>query len=340
MTITTEADAPVASPQTPQPMNANHRALSFFARYGTLIVLASMILAFGIVSPGAFLTERNLVNILNQSALLAVVAGGLTLVLVAGHFDLSFGNVLGLSGILAVGLIQQSGFPIPVAIAVAIIAAAVVGLANGLLVAKLGVNPIVATLATSTVVLGINFWYSNGAPINLGVGPFTSIARGDLFGIPMPIIIELVFLALLWIVLNRTAFGHHAQAVGANPVAARFAGVSVSRVTLVAFVIGAVAAGIAGIVLSARIGSAQVTAGDSYLLAAFAACFLGASVLRDGQFHILGTFVGVLIVTIATNGFAIIGAPSFVQYIVQGLILAGAVALSTTSRRILGESKR
>lgn len=336
-TTTTRSDPPAE--QAPI-VEGRHRVLSFFARYGTLLVLAAMIVAFGIASPDAFLTERNLVNVLNQSALLAIVAGGLTLVLVAGQFDLSFGNVLGLTGILAVGLMERSGAPMPLAIALALVGAAVVGLANGLLVSGLGVNPIVATLATSTIVLGINFWYSNGAPINLTGGPYTGIARGDLLGIPMPIIIELAFLAILWVVLNRTVFGHHAQAVGANPIAARLAGVNVARVTIIAFVIGAVAAGIAGIVLSARIGSAQVTAGDGYLLGAFAACFLGASVLRDGEFHIVGTFVGVLIVTVATNGFAILGAPSFAQYIVQGVILAGAVALSTTSRRILGQVKR
>lgn len=339
MTTTTTASEPQTRPPAAT-INPKHRVLSFFARYGTLLVLAGMIIAFGVASPNAFLTERNLVNVLNQSALLAIVAGGLTIVLVAGQFDLSFGNVLGLTGILAVGLMERSGVPMPAAILLALVAAAVVGLANGLLVSGLGVNPIVATLATSTIVLGINFWYSNGAPINLTGGSYTAIARGDLLGIPLPIVIEIVFLGILWIVLNRTVFGHHAQAVGANPVASRLAGVNVARVTIIAFIIGAVAAGIAGIVLSARIGSAQVTAGDGYLLGAFAACFLGASVLRDGEFHIVGTFVGVLIVTVAINGFAILGAPSYAQYIVQGFILAGAVALSTTSRRILGQVKR
>jgi ribose transport system permease protein len=304
------------------------------------MVLVVMIAGFGIASPSAFLTERNLVNILNQSALLAIVAGGLTIVLVAGQFDLSFGNVLGLTGILAVGFIERSGLPIFVAVVLALLAACTVGFANGLLVSTLRVNAIVATLATSTFILGVNFWYSNGTPITLTPGGFTFIARGDVFGVPMPIIIEVAFLAILWVILNRTVLGHHSQAVGSNAVAARLAGVNVSRITIVAFIIGSLAAGLAGIVLSARIGSAQVTAGDGYLLGAFAACYLGASVLRDGEFHIVGTFVGVLIVTVATNGFAILGAPSFMQYIVQGVILAGAVALSTTSRRILGQVRR
>lgn len=340
MTIETQtAQAPTAGDTAPRP-SANHRVLSFFARYGTLLVLALMIVVFSVLSPSAFLTERNLVNVLNQSALLAIVAGGLTLVLLAGQFDLSFGNVLGLSGILAVGFMERSGLPAGVAVILALLAAATVGLANGMLVAGLQVNAIVATLATSTFILGINFWYSNGTPISLSAGGFTVIARGNIVGVPLPIIIEVIFLAILWIVVNRTAFGHHMQAVGANPIAARLAGINVSRVTVVAFVVGSLAAGIAGIVLTARIGSAQVTAGDGYLLAAFAACYLGASVLRDGEFHILGTFVGVLIVTVATNGFAILGAPSFVQYLVQGVILAGAVALSTMSRRILGQAKR
>lgn len=337
-TDSTEATDPLDA-ETVRP-SANHRVLSFFARYGTLLVLVIMIVSFGIASPQAFLTERNLVNIVSQSALLAIVAAGLTMVLVAGQFDLSFGNVLGLTGILAVGFMERAGLPAPIAVIGALICACIVGLANGVLVSALRVNAIVATLATSTFVLGVNFWYSNGTPISLSPGDFTFIARGNLLGIPMPIVIEVVFLAVLWIVLNRTSFGHHAQAVGANPVAARLAGVNVSRITVLAFIIGSLAAGIAGIVLSARIGSAQVTAGDGYLLGAFAACYLGASVLRDGEFHILGTFVGVLIVTVATNGFAILGAPSFAQYLVQGVILAGAVALSTTSRRILGQVRR
>ncbi|MEU0156229.1 ABC transporter permease [Micromonospora fulviviridis] len=316
---------------------AGHRILSFLARYGTLVVLALMIIGFGAASPAAFLSERNLINVLNQSALLAIVSGGLTYVLVAGQFDLSFANVISLSGILSVGLIERSGWPIAGAIAAALAVAVVVGLANGFLVAYVRVNAIVATLGTSTVLLGVNFIYSNGAPITVSAGGFTNIARDRILGIPAPVLIMAAVLLVLWVALNRTLLGHHLQAIGSNPAAARLAGVGVGRATVAAFVVVGVCAAIGGVILSARIGSGMVTAGDGFLLSAFAASFLGASVVRDGQFHIVGTIVGVLIVSIAANGLAIMGAQSYAQYLVQGLILLIAVALSTTSRRILGQ---
>ena len=334
------ATAVAPTPAAPRAISAGNRALAFLARYGTLVVLALMVIGFGAASPESFLSERNLINVLNQSALLAIVAGGLTYVLVSGQFDLSFANVISLSGILAVGLLERSGWPVVAALGAAVLVAVVVGLVNGFLIAYVRINAIVATLGTSTLLLGINFIYSDGAPITLGAGGFTAIARSRVLGIPTPVLIMVAVLVLLWIILNRTLLGHHLQAIGSNHAAARLAGVGVSRTTVAAFVVVAVCAAICGIILTARIGSGMVTAGDSFLLSAFAASFLGASVVRDGQFHIVGTFVGVLIVSIAANGLAILGAPSYAQYLVQGSILLAAVALSTTSRRLLGQQVR
>lgn len=332
---TTTAPLPVRSTR-----DLARGTLGFLARYGTLVVLAAMIIGFGVARPEQFLSEGNLINVLNQSALLAIAAGGLTFVLVAGQFDLSFANVISFSGILCVGLLERNALSAPIAIVLVLLAAALVGLANGFLVAHVGVNAIVATLGSSTILLGINFLYSNGAPITLEQGGFTSIARDRVLGIPIPVLLMVAVLALLWVVLNRTLLGHHLQAVGSNSTAARLAGVDVAKVTLAAFVTVALCAAVCGILLSARIGSGMVTAGDGFLLSAFAATFLGASVIRDGQFHVLGTFVGVLTVSIAGNGLAIMGAQSFALYLVQGSILLVAVALSTTSRRLLGETKR
>lgn len=332
---TTTAPLPVRSTR-----DLARGSLGFLARYGTLVVLAAMIIGFGLARPEQFLSEGNLINVLNQSALLAIAAGGLTFVLVAGQFDLSFANVISFSGILCVGLLERNALSAPTAIVLVLLAAALVGLVNGFLVAHVRVNAIVATLGSSTILLGINFLYSNGAPITLEQGGFTSIARDRVLGIPIPVLLMVAVLALLWVVLNRTLLGHHLQAVGSNSTAARLAGVDVAKVTLAAFVTVALCAAVCGILLSARIGSGMVTAGDGFLLSAFAATFLGASVIRDGQFHVLGTFVGVLTVSIAGNGLAIMGAQSFALYLVQGSILLVAVALSTTSRRLLGETKR
>ncbi|MFJ5260044.1 ABC transporter permease [Streptomyces sp. NPDC088387] len=315
------------------------RILLLTGRYGTPGVLVLLLIGFTAASP-AFLTGQNLLNILNQSATLAIVAGGLTLPLVAGKFDLSFAAVVSLSGILAVGFLERSGLPWLAAILLALAAAGVIGLANGLLVAQLRIDPIVATLGTSTMLLGINYAYSNGTPITLKPGPFTDIARASVMGVPAPVILTVIVLGGLWLTLNFTLLGHHMQAVGTNQVAARMAGVRVARITVIAFAICGLCAGLAGILLSARIGSGQVTAGDGYLLNAFAAVFLGASVLRDGDFHILGTLVGVLIVTVTFNGLSLLGAESYVQFLFQGGILVAATALSGTSRRLLLASAR
>ncbi|MFJ4789979.1 ABC transporter permease [Streptomyces sp. NPDC088794] len=335
---TIEQAAKASAAQGAAPGNAQ-RILLLTGRYGTPGVLVLLLIGFSAASP-AFLTGQNLLNVLNQSATLAIVAGGLTLPLVAGKFDLSFASVVSLSGILAVGFLERSGLPWFAAMLLALAAAGVIGLVNGLLVAQLRIDPIVATLGTSTMLLGINYAYSNGTPITLKPGPFTDIARASVLGVPAPIILTAVVLGGLWVALNFTLLGHHMQAVGTNQVAARMAGVRVARITVTAFVICGVCAGLAGVLLSARIGSGQVTAGDGYLLNAFAAVFLGASVLRDGDFHILGTLVGVLIVTVTFNGLSLLGAESYVQFLFQGGILVAATALSSTSRRMLLASTR
>ncbi|WP_330174289.1 ABC transporter permease [Streptomyces sp. NBC_01498] len=315
------------------------RVLVLTGRYGTPGVLVLLLIGFTAAGP-TFLTGQNLLNILNQSATLAVVAGGLTLPLVAGKFDLSFAAVVSLSGILAVGFLERGGLPWFAAILLALAAAGIIGLVNGLLVAQLRIDPIVATLGTSTMLLGLNYAYSSGTPITLDSGPFTEIARGSVLGVPAPVILAAAVLGGLWVALNFTLLGHHMRAVGTNQVAARMAGVRVARITVIAFVICGLCAGLAGVLLSARIGSGQVTAGDGYLLNAFAAVFLGASVVRDGEFHIVGTLVGVLIVTVTFNGLSLLGAESYVQFLFQGGILVAATALSSTSRRMLLDSAR
>jgi ribose transport system permease protein len=299
-----------------------------------------MFVVFGIANPSAFLSQRNLINILSQSAILAMIAAGLTFPLVAGQFDLSFGAITSLSGIFVVGFLEREHIPVALAILCAALVAAGIGTVNGILVSYLRVNAVVATLGMSTILLGVNYSYSSGQPILINKPTFSRIAGSKLWGLPSPVFIMVALLFILWVLLNRTLLGHHTQAVGSNPVAARLAGVRVERITVIAFLIGGVCAGIGGIVLASRVGSGQVTAGDGYLLSAFAAAFLGASVLRDGEFHVFGTFIGVLIVTVTFNGLAIIGAQSWIQYVIQGGILILAVALSSFSRRILAGADR
>ena len=309
-------------------------AALFIGKYGALIVLALLFVVFSIIAP-YFLTWANIVQIFNQAALVAIAACGLTLVLASNQFDLSLGNTASLAGIV-VSVLMINGFPIPVAIAVALLVGVAVGLANAFLVARLGVNALVATLGVGGVVVGINYYVSGGAaqPFGVVAPDFSLISVGTWLTVPRNVYYMLAVVATLWVLLNRTTLGRNIQAVGGNPEASRLAGVGVKSVTGAAFIICAVCAAITGILLASVIGSGQPTGGDGMTMAAFAAAFLGTAVLREGQFHIIGTLVGVLTVAVGFNGLALTGVPSYTQFLFQGLVLIAAVSFSTVARQI------
>jgi len=309
-------------------------ALMLFARYGTLLALGVMFIAFSIQASG-FLTTGNLLNVLSQISITAIIAGGLTIVLAAGEFDLSIGWVASFAGVMVTGLMAHQHLSILVAILVALALGASIGIFNGLIVTKLGVNALIATLGTGTVVVGFNYLYGSGLSISLGIPPsFSNIALSKAIpSIPNPIVIMAAVFALLWVFLNLTARGQEVQAVGGNAEASRLSGIRVERVKILAFAISGTCAAAGGVLLASLLGSGQSTAGDSYLLDAFAAVFLGSAALRDGEFHIVGTLIGVLTVGIGFNGLALFGAATFYQYMFKGGLLIAAVALSSIARR-------
>ena len=310
--------------------------LAIFARYATIIGLALMIVIFSILSPDAFPTLNNFVNVLNQASLATIIAGGLTLAVVVGELDLSIGYAASLHGVLVTGLIVHDKLPIALAIVIVLALGALIGVVNGLIVTKLRVNSVIATLGVGTIIVGLAFAYSSGVPIVAGVPEgFLQLSLGRwLFGIPNPIIIMAVVVVGLWVLVERTAIGQEIQAVGGNPIAARLAGINVDRIKILGFVISAVCAALTGALLASRLGSGTTNAADSYLLTAFAAVFLGSATLRDGEFHVLGTFIGTLIIVFGFNGLNIFGAPTFSQYVFQGTILVVAVALSSLGRML------
>jgi ribose transport system permease protein len=306
-------------------------------RYGAVFVLVVMILVFVIIEPDTFATSSNFIQILNQSALSAIVAMGLTFVLAAGDFDLSVGYVTSFGGVLVAEFIQRNGLPIPVAIVLVLAAGAIIGLTNGVIVTRVGVNPLIATLGVGTIVVGINYAYTGGDPVVISnPGAFIALTFDKLLGLPYPVYMMFVLAILLWMVLNRTVLGQSIQAVGGNAEAARLSGIRVDRARITAFVIAGVCAGITGILLTSLTGSGAVDGGDSYLLSAFAASFFGSAVLRDGQFHIVGTMLGVLTVSVAFNAMAILGLNTYYQYLFQGVLLILAVGVGSVARRRAG----
>ncbi|WP_159618719.1 ABC transporter permease [Arthrobacter zhaoguopingii] len=304
-----------------------------FARYGAIILLVGLIAVFALTLP-AFPTWSNAVNILDQIALPAIVAMGLTVVLAAGEFDLSIGYQTSLAGVLCVGFIQNQGLGLPLALLVTVLAMAAVGLLNGILVAHFKINSLVATLGVGTIVVGLNYAYTKGIPINLSdPGGFVGLSMGRILGLPIPIYLMAGVGAALWIMLNRTPVGHSIQAVGGNAEAARLSGVRVKGIRILVFVITSICCALAGYFLASRTGGGATTAGDGFLLSAFAAAFFGSAILRDGKFHILGTLIGVLTVGVAFNAMAIAGSDTSYQFLFQGVLLIVGVGVGVLARR-------
>lgn len=303
-------------------------------QYGTIAMLGLLIVTMTALEPSVFATPDNLVNILNQSALPAMIALGLTFPLVTGDFDLSIGNTASLSGVVACTLMRDLDASIWMAISAAIMVGLVIGLVNGIVVTVLNVNALVATLGVGTMAIGVNYKIAGGQPVGLNDSEsFLQISLGTLFGIPYPVYIMIGFTAVLWLLLNRTVLGQSMQAVGGNSVAARLSGVRVERVRLISFVVCGALAALTGVLLASRTGSAAVSGGDGYLLSAFAAAFFGSAVLRDGQFHIIGTLVGVITVAIGFNAIALTGMATYWQYLFQGLLLVLGVGVGSMARR-------
>jgi ribose transport system permease protein len=325
------SDARIAAPAR----SVTQSITLFFGKYGALIVLALLLIGFTIVSPQYFLTVRNLVQILNQAALAAIVSCGLTMVLAANQFDLSVGNTASLSGIVVAVLLIQ-GVSIPVAVLVALLVGVVIGAVNAFLVTRLGVNALVATLGVGSAAVGVNYYISGGSsqPVGTAAPEYSAISVGNWLGVPRDVFYMVVIVVALWIVLNRTDLGRNIQAVGGNAEAARLAGVGVKGVTASAFIMCSVCAALTGVLLVSVVGSGQPTGGDGFTLSAFAAAFLGTAVLREGQFHIVGTIVGVVTVSVGFNGLALAGVPSYVQFLFQGVLLIAAVSFSTVARKL------
>jgi ribose transport system permease protein len=309
-------------------------ALIWLSRYGTIVGLLLMVLFFSINAPGIFLSRANFLNILSQASLTAIIASGLTYTLVVGEFDLSIGYMASFVGLIVVGLMAYQGLPIWLSVICALLIGVGIGCINGILVTKVRINAVISTLGVGTMLSGIGFTYS-AFPIATGIPrAFTDISLGRLvFGLPNPVLAMAVVLAVLSILLNRTDIGQKMQAVGSNIEAARLSGIRVDLVKIFAFATAGFCAALTGILLSSLLGSGTLGAGDGYLLDAFAAVFLGSATIKEGQFHILGTLIGVLILAVGFNGLSIFGAPTYFQPIFKGGILILAVGMSALARR-------
>lgn len=303
--------------------------LSLTSRFGTIGFLILLVVAFSASRWEVFPTLLNFLNILNQSAILGVISVGLTVCLVMGLFDLSIAAMATLGGYLVVRFIVAQGESPQVALSIlgVLAGASAIGVVNGVLVSYLGISAFIATLAMGSVITGVILGYSESRTIVTGIpDAFVVLGQGSIAGIPNAVLVMLVVAFVLWLLLEHTQAGRNLYAIGGNAEASRLSGIAVKRYGLLALGISGACAGLAGIMAAASLGAGRPQGvGDTYLLNAFAAVFIGASTLRPGQFHILGTIIGVLLIGVINNGLSILGAQTYWQYIVQGLLLMVAM---------------
>jgi ribose transport system permease protein len=301
-------------------------ARTLLARFALPIIFVSIIVFFSVARPDTFATAANWKSIGETQAVQGILAIALIVPLVVGEFDLSVGANLGLAGILVTGLPSKSGVALVPAILIAIAASGIVGVINGVIVGRLGVSSIVATLGTGSVVTGAVAWYSKGYTIFQGIPPgLLDIGKKHVLGIPLPIIYLLVVAVVAWFVLEQTPVGRRLTAVGGSKEASRLSGLKVEQLTFAAFVAAGVLAGVAGVLESALLGTGQPSEGPDLLLPAFSTVFLGATTIRLGVFNVPGTIIALFTIAAATTGLQLMGAPFYITPIFQGVALLIAV---------------
>lgn len=314
-------------------------------RYGSLLGMASIIVFFWIALPDTFMTARNWLNISQQLSMLTVVAVTMTVVMVMGDFDLSVGAMASLAGVIAAILFTQD-WPIAAAITAALLAGIIGGLFNGVLVSLIGILPFVATLATLTMFSGAAFLISDGKTIFGRDIPqaFADFARGGLpigtlddkpLILPALTLLAALITLIIWVILEHTTYGRRLYAIGGNAEAARLAGVRTRALRLSAFAITGLGAAIAGLMYAARVASANPVQGDGLMLTAIAAVFLGMTVTRDGQPHVLATVAGVITLGVLDNGLTQLQVDSYIRQVLVGAIILIAVSVSAIGRRAL-----
>jgi ribose transport system permease protein len=308
---------------------ARHEVLQ---KYGVIIALIALIAFFSAMKPETFPTSANLENILNQTAVLIVLSAGLTIVLTLGDFDLSIGAVASFAGVLSGITMVRWGLPVPISILAVIAVGGFVGLINGLFVARVRVSAFIVTLAMGSIVTGFGAGANEGALVqNLPKG-FSDIARGDVGPISNLIVISLGTAAIIWFLMEKTVAGRQMAAIGESEEAARLAGVRVVALRIIGFVLTGALAAAAGLLLSAQSGTSSPDAASGLLLPAYAAAFLGASTLKPGEFHIIGTVIGVLLASVTVTGMTMIDLPFWLNSVVQGTILLIAISLARSNK--------
>ncbi len=323
---------PAEAPAQTSGARIARRALDLWSTWGIALVLLLLIALMALIAPN-FVSLSNAFNIMRATSITAILAAGVTVVILTAGIDLSVGSVLAVCGVSSV-VLWNAGLPAVLCVLIPILLGALIGLVHGTLVAYLSLAAFIVTLAGLTAWRGTAYALTGGRPLiaegDLG---FSMLGSGNFIAVPVPIWLMLATYAVLWFMLERTTWGRHVYAVGGNPEAALMAGIKVRRVLTSVYVISGLAAGLAGAMFAARVESGQPNSGQGYELEAIAAVVLGGTSLAGGRGRILGTLVGALIMGVLSNGMILMNTPFFTQLIVQGVVIVVAVAIDSLKNR-------
>lgn len=310
-----------------------------FATAAPVIFLVLLVVGFSIAEPRYFPTRENFVTILNDGALLAMLACGLTLVLIAGEFDLSIAATASFAGAVATILVTQLEWPVPLAFLAVLACAVAIGLLNGFLITVLEIPALVATIGSASLLDGVTLWVTGNSVIFTGfTDAFIWYGSWRIAGLQAPFFYLAALAILSGVALRYTVTGRHFYATGGNRAASRMAGIRVNRNVVLAFVACALLASVTGFMYTARQGSLTPLFGTSMMLPAYAAVFLGYVTLANRRFHILGTVIGVYIIGTGSLGLLLIGAPAYTQQLFAGIVLIAATGGSRI-RNLIGRRR-
>jgi len=328
-----DADA-LAARRRSERAKASDRAAqtgALFERFGVFVPFV-IVAALGVAFAPNFLGAANIGNVLVNAAILAIVAYGMTLVIALRGLDLSVGSVQALSAVTTAAAVNSMGI-LP-GIAVGLIVGGLIGLINGVIVAYLKVPAFVATLGTMGIARGAALVFTDGGSIAVQDPSFGAFAVGRFLGVPLPFILALVLLVVMYVLLERTPLGRHICAVGGRPDAAAESGINITRVTVISFVIVGLCAGLAGVLLTSQLGFVDGTLGVGLELQIIAIAVLGGTSMLGGSGNMPGSLIAAVLLAMIASTLNLLNIPSFYQYLAVGVLLLFALSLDTLRRRI------
>lgn len=301
-------------------------------QYGIFVAFIIICLILSFVAP-QFLTISNWTIIITQVSINALLAFGVTFVIITGGIDLSLGSILAVTGIVAASLAHPDTYPVIVPILVGLFSGLLIGAFNGFVITKSKIAPFIVTLGTMTIGRGLALILSKGRPISNLSDSFNFIGGGNVLGIPFPIIVLIVAFSICYIILKKTILGRYIYAVGGNEQAAKASGINVNQIKLAVYSICGLLSGLAGILLTSRITTGQPNAGVGFELDAIAAAIIGGTSTSGGTGTMTGTLVGALLIGVINNGLDLLNVTSYYQQVVMGVIIIGAVVLDSWNQK-------